>query len=92
MRLERTRREVPVVIFAVLTTLVCSTHAIIFTGNVPADFPPTDPTVLLVTTPGPVLMGPTGWQLYDMRWAYDSSTDTAYFGKYPCADLWLHDS
>ena len=55
--------------------------AIVFTGNVSVDFLPTDPTVLLITGNAPVLVGPTGWQLYDMRWAYDSTTDTAYFGK-----------
>ena len=65
----------------VLAMLLCNAAAIVFTGNVSVDFLPTDPTVLLITGNAPVLVGPTGWQLYDMRWAYDSTTDTAYFGK-----------
>ena len=65
----------------VLLTALCHATAIVFTGNVPNDFQLTDPTVFLVTSSGPLLVGPTGWQLYDMRWAYDSTTDTAYFGE-----------
>ena len=81
-RLRRSLAATAAVI--VFTTLLGDAAAIVFTGNVSVDFSPTDPTVLLITSNAPVLTNPTngtGWQLYDMRWAYNSTTDTAYFGE-----------
>jgi hypothetical protein len=59
---------------------------ITFTGSVPADFP-SGPGVFISTdgagdvafTQGNV-SGPTGWDILDVRFAYDVVSDTAYFG------------
>ena len=72
-----------------VAVIVAPVTAITFTGNVTTDFPSTDPTVLLVVTETQVVSTtppnqPTGWQLYEFRWAYNSSTDTAYFGEWLC--------
>jgi hypothetical protein len=58
--------------------------AITFTGDVVADFAASDASVLIVTDSAAALTfndGPTGWDIVDVRYSYDSETDTAYFGK-----------
>ena len=67
-----------------------------FTGRVDVDFP-VGPGVFVATDAtsdvsfphpaspldpyGPRVDDPTGWNINDVRFAYDSVTDTAYFGK-----------
>ncbi len=58
-----------------------------FTGNVVTDFPAgsgvfiaADATNDVFFTNGGVL-NPTGWNIHDVRFAYDAASDTAYFGK-----------
>lgn len=57
-----------------------------FTGDVVADFPSgsgvfiaADATNDVFFTNGGVL-NPTGWNIHDVRFAYDAVSDTAYFG------------
>ncbi len=70
-----------------------------FTGNVVTDFPAgsgvfiaADATNDVFFTNGGVL-NPTGWNIHDVRFAYDAASDTAYFGKGArvgsgCDQLW----
>jgi hypothetical protein len=59
-----------------------------FTGDVVADFPIANSGVFVATdTTNDVFftdsgtLRPTGWNAYDVRFAYDAGSDTAYFGK-----------
>jgi hypothetical protein len=61
--------------------------AVTFTGNVPLDFP-SGPGVFIATDgmgdvgfPSNGVFGPTGWDIHDVRFAYDAATDTAYLGE-----------
>lgn len=60
---------------------------ITFTGNVPLDFsvtPPFNPEGVMIATdvkpPLTFVSNKTGWDLVDIRFAYDAVTDTGYFG------------
>ena len=52
------------------------------TGNVPVDFPSTEPGVVVAAGGGVVLFqgNLSGWIIYDVRFAYDTVSDTAFFG------------
>ena len=56
-----------------------------FTGSITVDFPGGTPGVLFATDlNGDVALGSvaaTGWEVLDVRYAYDRASDTAYFGK-----------
>ena len=65
-------------------TLTCVALAFVptFTGDVLADFPSINPAVLIVSdAAGDVVGGASGWDILDIRYAYDVATDTAYFGE-----------
>jgi hypothetical protein len=56
-----------------------------FTGNVFVDFPATGPNIFVNYDLGlpltlPPVLTRSGWDLIDVRFTYDPSTDTAYFG------------
>lgn len=56
---------------------------ITFTGNVPVDFPDTNPAVFVAVDekfPITFLGGLSGWNIVDIRYAYDKVTDTGYLG------------
>jgi hypothetical protein len=61
----------------------------VLTGNVPADFP-VGPGVQVVSDSVSDVyfvassndLRPTGWDIHDVRFAYDRVTDTAYFGAW----------
>ncbi len=71
-----------------------------FTGHVDVDFP-AGPGVFVATDElndvffphnsiptdpySPSVNDPTGWNIMDVRFAYDYDTDTAYFGKDSCS-------
>ena len=82
MRLPR----VSAVAVVALASLAC-VHglAITFTGDVVADFPASNPDVF-VTGPSTTTIefegNRGGWQIDDVRYAYDFATDTAFFGAY----------
>jgi hypothetical protein len=55
-----------------------------FTGDSATDFPQGDPGVFVITDTQPDITwssppAATGWDLKDVRFAYDAATDTAYF-------------
>jgi hypothetical protein len=56
----------------------------VFTGNVTADFPASDPSVFVASdtygTEGSFITRPSGWDVASVRFAYDQATDTGYFG------------
>jgi hypothetical protein len=60
---------------------------ITFTGNVPLDFPSGPGVFITLDSVGDVAFtqgntsGPTGWDIVDVRFAYDAASDTAYFGE-----------
>ena len=60
-----------------------------FTGDVALDFPIANTGVFVATdTTNDVFftdsgtLKPTGWNAYDVRFAYDAASDTAYFGEF----------
>lgn len=75
----------------------CEGLVVTFSGNVPFDFGD-GPGVLVASDPtsdvffthasaptdpySPIVLDETGWNIYDVRFAYDNASDTAYFGKY----------
>ena len=74
----------------VFAALSHNTSALVvnFTGDVVADFPIANSGVFVATdTTNDVFftdsgtLRPTGWNAYDVRFAYDAGSDTAYFGK-----------
>jgi hypothetical protein len=66
---------------------------ITFTGDVVADFPSGPGVFIANDAPGDVafphdgVLDPTGWDIRDVRFAYDSGTDTAYFGEWVLPSL-----
>ena len=87
---------VAIVTGIVTVSLTVPSHSlqVSFTGNVINDFPSTNPDVfisvdqLLITYRG----NPSGWQMTDVRYAYDVGTDTAYFGTQASASellVWM---
>ncbi len=75
-----------VVVVATLVSVVTGLQ-VTFSGHVPTDFP-VGPGVFLaldlvsdVSFPYGTSNGPTGFDINDVRFAYDAGTDTGYFGE-----------
>ena len=89
MRLPLLRATASVTLLAALalTTLSGASGLVIsFTGNVSKDFPPSNPAVFIVTDNISITYNgnPAGWQMSDVRYAYDFASDTAYCGTILC--------
>ena len=69
-------------------SMACVSGLVItFTGNVVNDFPAANPGVF-VTGPSTSTIefqgNRAGWQIDDVRFAYDFASDTGYFGMWSC--------
>ena len=81
---------VAAVMFAHVAAGPLQSFGVTMTGDVAADFPVPHPGVFeIVDTNPPILFigGPTGWDIQSVRFAYDASSDTAYFGAC-CSSAW----
>jgi hypothetical protein len=83
-------RSFAVAVVALATVRATAAFKPTFTGDVVVDFPIGPGVFQAVDAVGDVASNfPTGWDITDVRFAYDLASDTAYFGECKEQQLWL---